>query len=527
MGQQFGQEEHVGIRLLKKGKRGMTSLVFSRLGVVLILFLIQLLAVFVIFRRFARLLPHLSMITVIVDLVMVPVLLSSRLDPTSQITWLMVILVMPIFGALLYAYTRSDVGHRALKRRIEQLTQHGKGKIAQDEKVTRALEAEKPETAALVRYMGRSGCYPAYSGTKAVYFSRGEDKWTRLLSELETAKDFIFLEYFIIDEGVMWGRVLDVLARKAKEGVDVRVMYDGTCEFARVPRDYPNRLRKLGIRCKVFAPLTPFLSTHYNYRDHRKIVVIDGKTAFTGGVNLADEYINRAERFGHWKDAAIMLKGEAVRSFTLMFLQMWQITGRKEEYDRFLSVRPESCSADGFVIPYGDCPLDEDKVGERVYLNILSHARRYVYIMSPYLILDSELENALIYAAERGVDVRLIMPGIPDKPAPYALAKTYYPALLEAGVRIYEYTPGFVHAKVFLCDDCEAVVGTINLDYRSLYHHFECAAYMYKTACIADIRKDFLDTMSRSRLVTLELLKEEPLARRIFGPMLRVIAPLL
>ena len=194
MGQQFGQEEHVGIRLLKKGKRGMTSLVFSRLGVVLILFLIQLLAVFVIFRRFARLLPHLSMITVIVDLVMVPVLLSSRLDPTSQITWLMVILVMPVFGALLYAYTRSDVGHRALKRRIEQLTQHGKGKIAQDEKVTRALEAEKPETAALVRYMSRSGCYPAYSGTKAVYFSRGEDKWTRLLSELEKAKDFIFLD---------------------------------------------------------------------------------------------------------------------------------------------------------------------------------------------------------------------------------------------------------------------------------------------------------------------------------------------
>ena len=360
------------------------------------------------------------------------------------------------------------------------------------------------------------------------YFPLGEDKWARMLPELEKAEKFIFLEYFIIDEGLMWGRVLEILARKAKEGVEVRLLYDGTNEFSTLPHDYPERLKKLGIQCRMFAPLTPFLSTHYNYRDHRKILVIDGHTAFNGGINLADEYINRKNKYGHWKDTAVMLKGEAVRSFTLMFLQLWHLQDKEAEYDRYLAAptcAPEHAS--GFVIPSGDCPVDEDKLGERVYLDILNHARHYVHIMTPYLILDSEMENALIYAAERGVDVRIIMPGIPDKEMAYALAKTYYPALMAAGVRIYEYTPGFVHAKVFTCDDETAVVGTINLDYRSLYHHFECATYLYKTDCIAEIEADFQQTLARCERVTIEKLKKEPLKRKILGPALKVIAPLL
>ncbi len=517
-----------GLSLIKKGKKGLLALLFSRLGVILVLFLCQLFVLFAAMRWFAQFLPHLLGAAFIVDGLMVPVLLVSRQDPTAKITWLMVIMVMPIFGSLLYVYTISNIGHRAMRARVRQLEKENRRRIKQEPDVMHRLSVQRPETAALVRYMRRSGCYPAFEKTEATYFPQGEDKWAQMLIELEKAKHFIFLEYFIVDEGVMWGRILEILARKAREGVEVRVLYDGTNEFSTLPHDYPQRLKKLGIQCRMFAPLTPFLSTHYNYRDHRKILVIDGHTAFSGGVNLADEYINRRERFGHWKDTAVMLRGEAVRSFTLMFLQMWHIPDKTMEIGRYLAApAPAPEGARGVVIPYGDCPLDEDKLGERVYLDILNHAQHYVHIMTPYLILDSEMENALCYAAERGVDVRIILPGVPDKEMPYALAKTYYPALLEAGVRIYEYTPGFVHAKVFSCDDNTAVVGTINLDYRSLYHHFECGVYMVDCPCIAQTEADFQRTMKSCARVSADTLRDEPLLRRLLGPALRVIAPLL
>ena len=305
-------------------------------------------------------------------------------------------------------------------------------------------------------------------------------------------------------------------------------MYDGTCEFSTLPHDYPKRLRELGIQCKMFAPVTPFLSTHYNYRDHRKILVIDGHTAFNGGVNLADEYINHIEKHGHWKDTAVMLKGEAVRSFTLMFLQMWNIDEKEPEFDRFLAYparTPEGTA--GYVIPYGDCPLDQDKVGERVYMDLLNRARRYVHIMTPYLILDGEMETALKFAAERGVDVTLMLPGVPDKRIPYALAMTHYASLLDSGVKIYEYTPGFVHAKVFVCDGREAVVGTINLDYRSLYHHFECATYLCGVPCIPQIEEDYQVTLRKCRQVTPQTMREEKLSRKLTGYLLKALAPLL
>ncbi len=335
------------------------------------------------------------------------------------------------------------------------------------------------------------------------------------------------MEYFIVDEGLMWGKVLEILARKAKEGVDVRVMYDGSCEFALLPRDYPRRLKALGIKCKVFAPVSPFVSTHYNYRDHRKILVIDGHTAFNGGVNLADEYMNEKKKFGHWKDVAVMVKGEAVKSFTLMFLQMWGITEKEDETVRFLSYPALPQEAKGFVIPYGDCPLDNDKLGERVYMDILNRAVQYVHIMTPYLILDGEMETALKFAAEKGVEVALLLPGIPDKVIPYALAKTHYASLIASGVKIYEYTPGFVHAKAFVSDAREAVVGTINLDYRSLYHHFECAAYLYNTDCIAKIEEDFQACLAQSRLVDMERVRHEKWTVKLIGRVMKAVAPLL
>ena len=327
----------------------------------------------------------------------------------------------------------------------------------------------------------------------------------------------------------MWGRILDVLIRKAKEGVEVRVMYDGMCEMSTLPAGYFKLLEAQGIHAKAFSPIKPVVSSHYNYRDHRKILVIDGKIAFNGGVNLADEYINRIVRFGHWKDTAVMLKGPAAKSFALMFLQMWNIRSEDTaDYEKWLSIDGyEEENANGYVMPYCDSPLDKYKAGEAVYMDILFRATDYVHIMSPYLILDGELENALCFAAQRGVDVKLILPGIPDKKVAYSLAKTHYKVLHDAGVRIFEYTPGFVHAKVFVSDDIKAIVGTINLDYRSLYHHFECATYMYKTDCITEIEKDFSETLAKCREVSEESIRKEKFSYKLIGAMAKMISPLM
>ncbi len=550
----------MGIRLLKKGQNGILHAVFSRMGLFVILLAAQVLFLVSAYQWFREFRPHLISGMAVFTVVMVLYLLNCRLDPTAKITWLVVVMLTPVFGALLYFYTRMDIGHRALKARFSHIIAMTKDSIPQSEEVYRSLEEEDSGSAALVRYMQRSGCHPVYHRTEVTYFPLGEDKFAELLRQLEGAKHFIYLEYFIIAEGMMWGEVLEILARKAGEGVDVRVMYDGTCEFALLPHKYLKLLRKLGIRCKMFAPVSPFISTHYNYRDHRKILVIDGHTAFNGGVNLADEYINQVQRFGHWKDTAVMLKGEAVKSFTLMFLQMWNMDERELEFGKSLAypampggqlpgqseIQPEAQpkvqpgeqsevqpgeqpkgNVKGYVVPYGDWPLDDDKLGERVYMDILNRARRYVHIMTPYLILDGEMETALKFAAERGVEVALILPGIPDKRIPYALAKTHYRSLLASGVKIYEYTPGFVHAKVFCCDGKEAVVGTINLDYRSLYHHFECATYMHGTDCIADIEADFRDMFSKSRQVTPETVRKEKWTMKLAGVLLKAAAPLL
>ena len=326
-----------GLSLLRRGRKGLIHAIFSRMGLILVLLALQVFALFSVFQWFAGILPYILGGTALFTACMVLWLLNSAIDPTAKITWLIVIMLMPVFGALLFWYTQSDIGHRAVKARLSQLTEQTRGAIPQSPEVLEALAAENPGAAALARYIRRSGCYPVFDRTAVTFFPLGEDKWAEMLRQLERAERFIFLEYFIIDEGLMWGKVLDILERKAAAGVDVRVLYDGTCEFSTLPHDYPKRLRALGIQCKMFAPVAPLVSTHYNYRDHRKILVIDGHTAFNGGVNLADEYINHIQKHGHWKDTAVMVKGEAAKSFTLLFLQMWSIDVREPEFDRFLA----------------------------------------------------------------------------------------------------------------------------------------------------------------------------------------------
>ena len=521
--------EDGSIRLLKKGQSGLVHAIFSRFGLILILLLLQAFALFSLLQWFGGLLPHYLGGTLLVTAAMMVYLLNQDMDNSVRITWLVVTALAPVLGVPLFWYTKADIGHPVLRKRLMELEGQTRAQLPQDERAVRRLEAEDPGAASLTRYLrGRGGGFPVYQNTAVTYFPGGEAKFEELLRQLETAKKYIFLEYFIIEEGLMWGRVLEVLARKAAQGVDVRVMYDGTCEFSTLPRDYPKRLEALGIRCKVFSPVTPFVSTHYNYRDHRKILVIDGRVGFTGGVNLADEYINHVKKYGRWKDAAVMLEGEGVRSMTALFLQMWGIL-QQPEFEQFLTDPIPAERAAGFVVPYGDCPLDGERVGEMVYIDMINRARKYVHIITPYLILDGELETALRFAAERGVDVHLILPGVPDKRFAYSLAKTHYKALLSSGVKISEWTPGFTHAKVVVADGREAVVGTINLDYRSLYHHFENAVWMYGTDCIRSTESDFQSTLAQCRTVepTAHSIWQGKTLLRLTGVLLKFIAPLI
>lgn len=518
--------DNMGLRLIKKGKNGIMRTIFSRLGLIIILLLLQFIVLFGMFFWFEQHWQYIFGAVSILSVIMVQYLLNNPLNATAKTTWLVIIMAFPVFGTLLFLFTKLEFGYRLEKEKVTKLINDTKNSILQDEAVIERLETEAPEVVSLYKYINRSGCFPVYENADIKYFPLGEDKFKELLIQLKQAKKYIFLEYFIIDEGLMWGKILEILVEKAAEGVEVRVMYDGMCELALLPYNYPQKLEALGIKCKMFSPITPFVSTHYNYRDHRKILVIDGHTAFTGGINFADEYINHIERFGHWKDTAVMVKGEAAKSFTLMFLQMWNVMEKNPEIDKYLTDNKAKCGLHtGYVIPYADSPFDDDKVGEYVYMDIINRAKSYVHIMTPYLILDCELESALKFAAKRGVDVKIILPGIPDKKIAYSLAKTHYISLIDAGVKIYEYTPGFVHAKVFVSDGCKAVVGTINLDYRSLYHHFECAAYMYKAECISDIENDFADTLSKCREATKEAAKHN--RYRWLGWALKVISPLM
>jgi cardiolipin synthase len=365
-----------------------------------------------------------------------------------------------------------------------------------------------------------------YDNTEVEYFPLGEHKFKAMLEELEKAKEFIFMEYYIVDEGIMWDSILDILEKKAREGVEVRFMYDGMCSINLLPHDYPQKLNSLGIQCKVFSPIRPAISSHQNNRDHRKICVIDGIVAFTGGVNLSDEYINKINKFGHWKDTAVMFRGNAVKNFTVMFLQNWNIyTSNKEDYGKY--IKTSDIKAEGYVLPYGDNPFDKENVGELVYMDILNNARDYVHIMTPYLVPDNEMMLCLEYAAKRGVDVKIILPHITDNPTEYKIARTIYPRLIERGIKIYEYTPGFVHAKTVVSDDRKAVVGTINMDYRSMYLNMECAVYIQGMDEIHKIENDFQNTLYKCELIDLDNCKKYSLIKKIIGKILWLISPLM
>lgn len=460
-------------------------------------------------------------------------IINDKTNPYYKLAWVMPVMLIPIFGTVMYLFVKMELGTRIMNKRILYLIGETSPCIPQNEDTVKELEELSAGEKNLAVYMKSCAGYPIWKNTCAEYYPLGEDAFASMVRELEQAKEFIFMEYFIVERGVMWDTILEILERKAAEGVDVRFMYDGMCSLMLVPYKYPQRLIAKGIKCKMFSPIKPVLTTVQNNRDHRKILVVDGHTAFTGGVNLADEYINKYEKYGHWKDTAVMIKGEAAAGFTIMFLQNWNITeyDSEDDYASFIRTEfpplPEGCGSGGFALPYGDSPLDNENVGQTVYLDILNRATRYVHIMTPYLILDNEMTQALTFAAKRGVDVYIIMPHIPDKVYAYLLARSYYAELIAAGVKIYEYTPGFVHAKAFVSDGERAVVGSINLDYRSLFLHFECACYFYRNPVVAQVEEDMENTLKKCVMITEDDCKKYNIFKRIAGHILRLFAPLM
>ena len=389
-------------------------------------------------------------------------------------------------------------------------------------------EIDDPIIKGQIKYLVNEN-FPVYNNSEIKYYSLGEEAYLDLLEELAKAKHFIFMEYFIVEEGKMFDAVLNILKQKVKEGVEVRFMYDDVGSLTMLPFKYYQKLESYGIKCISFNHFVPFISAVMNTRDHRKITVIDGNIGFSGGFNLADEYINEKVKYGHWKDTGVMIKGEAVWNLTLMFLVTWNASLNSfEDYDKYhpRHYSVDKIRLDGYILPYGDSPLDNKPVGKNVYLNMINQAQKYIYINTPYLIINDELKNALCLAVQRGVDVRIITPGIPDKKLVYKVTRSYYEILINEGVKIYEYTPGFIHAKNFVCDDKVATVGTINLDYRSLYLHFECGVYIYWTSAIKDIKNDFLKTITLSKEIT----QDDVMHGKFRGwteAILRVFAPLL
>lgn len=516
------------IHLFEKGRRGVLRMVFGRTGIVIILLIIQVLALFTVFQFIKSLVPYVFGTLIVFTVIMVVFVINSEHNTSVKMSWIIIIMLLPGFGGILYIFIQQDIGHRALKKRFEEVRKESEREFIETSDLMNRLEFQNKGLYNLAAYTVKTGGFPVYENSATKYFPLGEDALEEILAQLEKAEKYIFMEYFIIDEGYMWGKILKVLSDKAKEGVEVRLLYDGTCEFILLPHEYPKMLEELGISCRVFSPIRPFISTHYNYRDHRKITVIDGRVAFTGGINLADEYINMKRVYGHWKDSAIMIEGNAVNSFILMFLQMWNMKPDKRTYmmNRYQADQSDKITK-GFAIPFGDSPLDNDKVGQMIYMDILNRAERYVHIMTPYLIPDGEMLTSLQFAAKRGIDVKILLPHIPDKKLVFAQTRSYYKALLKAGVEIYEYTPGFVHAKSFVSDDMKAVVGTINVDYRSLYHHFECGLYIEGSPTVLDIEKDFKDTLKNSQKISLNDVRNFSFITKVAGRILKIFAPLM
>ena len=445
-----------------------------------------------------------------------------------KLPWIIAILAFPVLGLCLYFLFGRPGATKHMRQHFEKIDADLEGTLVQDENVLKNLEATDFAVANQARYLWKCAGYPAWQNTDVEFHKTAEEGLEAQKRELRKAKKFIFMEYHAIEESSAFLELKEILVQKAKEGVDVRVFYDDVGSFVFINKDFIKRMEAVGIQCRVFNPMHPFLNIFMNNRDHRKITVIDGKVGFTGGYNLAEEYFNRTHPYGYWKDTGIMLTGDAVRNLTVMFLEMWNAVRKTDmDYDKYLPKVEYTAKEQGFVQPYADSPLDHETTGENVYMNLIKNAKHEIFFTTPYLIITDEMSRELRMAARRGVDVRIVTPGIPDKKMVYQMTRSYYSELARNGVRIYEYTPGFIHAKQCVCDGESATVGTINMDYRSLYLHFENGVLMYHYDAVAEIRKDFEDIFAASTEVTEKYNGRKSVPARMGRGVLRLFSPLV
>ncbi len=446
---------------------------------------------------------------------------STRLS--NDLPWIILVLIFPIFGTILLITLGRNYSKNKLLKNIFLYEKKYSKYLNQDADLKKEISAKQLDN---LNYLLNRTNYVVSTNNAVTYYNFGEVFYPELLKELQKAEKFIFMEYFIINEGVMWNSILDILKDKAAKGVDVRILYDDMGSITMLATNYAKQLAQYNIKCIPFNKLSPFRGIFMNNRDHRKMTIIDGKVAFSGGVNLSDEYINLNSRFGIWKDNGIKIVGDAIWNLTVMFLTLWNANiNEDKDITKFKYDFKKESQMPGYVIPYGVAPLHRDLIGEDVYINMINSAKKYLYIMSPYLIIDTDMVNALCRAAKRGVDVRIIVPGIPDKKIVYTQTVSFFKGLHEGGVKIYKYRKGFVHSKVFLADDIRAVVGTINLDYRSLYLHFENGIYLEEVPAIKDIYADFQATFKDCQKLNDQDVKTG-FIKSVWQAILRLFAPL-
>ena len=467
-----------------------------------------------------------SAVTSILSVVVVLKLYSKHTNSAMKMPWIMLILVFPVMGLSLYLMFEllADPG---VSKRIRQTRQQTKNALAQEAQVFSRLEEKSLSAANQFRFPWKSAGWPVYGNTRTDYFAEGSDAFAAMKRDLEQAESFIFMEYFIVEDRSSFRELQEILIRKHRQGVEVRLLYDDIGSVGYVNLAFAKRLNDAGIRCIPFNPALPVLNLFMNHRDHRKITVIDGKVGFTGGYNLADAYFDRERPYGKWKDTGLRLEGEAVKSLTATFLELWNVTTRdQDDFARYLGVA-HRVEAKGFVQPFGDDPMGQERLAKNVYMNLIARSQRSLYFITPYLIIPDDMSSALRLAAKRGVDVRIITPGIPDKKTVYAVTRSYYAGLTGQGVRIFEYSPGFCHAKQCICDGEIALIGTSNLDYRSLYHHFENDVLLYDCEAVDSIRADFEELFPQCEEVTEKYCSGLRKIQWLWQCILRLFAPLM
>ena len=474
-----------------------------------------------------REIPLFNALYLITNLICIVKIIASDDNPDYKAPWLICVIALPIVGFVLYVmfYSRKLEG-----RYIKRIKSVRAQKYAYDDSYARErLASEDKVAASQAKMLCEISRSHLFLNTDVRYFPSGRATWESLIDDLWRAEKFIFIEFFIIDSGVFWSSVLEVLRRKAALGVDVRVIYDDVGCMTTLPGNYDRILRSYGINTVIFSKLCGNADSKFNNRSHRKIVVIDGKVGYTGGINIADEYVGERVKFGHWKDAGVRIEGDAVREMTWLFLFDFGINSKtlqEPPADAYPSLN--STQTDGYVIPFGDGPkpIYSRGVAKSAIQNMVCAATEYVYVTTPYLIMDNDLCSDIERAALRGVDVRIVVPHVPDKRIVFAMTRSFYHRLMDAGVKIYEYEPGFIHAKTYVADGKYAIVGTSNLDYRSLVHNFENGVWMYGNKAVRNVKEDVDEVIGKSLLITEDMLKTGAL-RRFVRALIRIFAPMM